>query len=58
MRQVEMLGEQQNRMRAAREEAVSRFLLRSLGQQQSSFEQQVTEWGRLAASADSAQRPG
>ncbi len=54
MRQVEMLGEQQNRMRAAREEAVSRFLLRSLGQQQSSFEQQVTEWGRLAAAADSA----
>lgn len=54
MRQVEMLAEQQNRMRAAREEAVSRFLLRSLGQQQSSFEQQVTEWGRLAAAADSA----
>jgi methyl-accepting chemotaxis protein len=54
MRQIDMLGEQQNRMRAVREEALSRFLLRSLGQQQSSFEELVAEWGRLAASADSA----
>jgi methyl-accepting chemotaxis protein len=54
MRQIDMLGEQQNRMRAVREEALSRYLLRSLGQQQSSFEELVAEWGRLAASADSA----
>lgn len=54
MRQVEMLGEQQNRMRAVREEALSRFLLRSLGQQQASPEELVSEWGRLAASAESA----
>jgi methyl-accepting chemotaxis protein len=54
MRQIDMLGEQQNRMRAVREEALSRYLLRSLGQQQSSFDELVAEWGRLAASADSA----
>jgi len=54
MRQVDMLAEQQNRMRAVREEALSRYLLRSLGQQQSSFEDLVGEWGRLAAAAESA----
>jgi len=54
MRQIDMLGEQQNRMRAVREEALSRYLLRSLGQQQSSVEEPVSEWGRLAAAAESA----
>jgi methyl-accepting chemotaxis protein len=48
-----MLGELQNRMRAVREEALSRYLLRSLGQQQSSYEELVSEWGRLAASTES-----
>ena len=41
-------------MRAVREEALSRYLLRSLGQQQSSVEEPVSEWGRLAAAAESA----
>jgi methyl-accepting chemotaxis protein len=54
MRQIDMLAEQQNRMRAVREEALSRYLLRALGQQQSSFEDLVGEWGRLAAGAESA----
>ena len=41
-------------MRAVREEALSRFLLRSLGQQQRSGEEPVSEWGPLAAATESA----
>ena len=54
MRQVEALSEQQNRMRAIREEALSRFLLRSLGQQQSSFDDLISEWGRQAAATEAS----
>ncbi|HZH53103.1 MAG TPA: methyl-accepting chemotaxis protein [Microvirga sp.] len=54
MRQIDMVGEQQNRMRAVREEAMARYLLRSLGQQQNSSDELISEWGRLAAAAESS----
>ncbi|MEZ0168336.1 methyl-accepting chemotaxis protein [Microvirga sp. TS319] len=54
MRQINIIGEQQNRMRAVREEVLSRYLLRTLGQQQGSPDELIGEWGRLAASTDTA----
>src|SRR5690606_17425541 len=54
MRQIEALNEHQNRMRAMREEALSRFLLHSLGQQQATFDDLVRDWGREAAATDAA----
>ncbi|MGO4570425.1 methyl-accepting chemotaxis protein [Microvirga sp. 2TAF3] len=54
MRQVEASGSQQNEMRALREEALSRFLLRSLGQQQSSYENLMSEWGQRAAATEAS----
>lgn len=54
VRQVEALAEYQNRMRSLREEALSRFLLRSLGQQQSTFDDLINEWGRQAATTEAA----
>ncbi|MFC4175672.1 methyl-accepting chemotaxis protein [Microvirga sp. GCM10011540] len=54
MRQIDMVGEQQNRMRAVREEVLSRYLLRALGQQQANVEELIAEWGRLAASTEAA----
>src|SRR4029453_12390138 len=38
MRQIESIGDQQNTMRGVREEILSRFLLRSAGQQQTTGE--------------------
>ena len=54
MRQVENLGELNNSMRAAREEAVSRYLLRALGQQQSAYDDLINEWGKRASAIDAA----
>src|ERR687889_318793 len=45
MRQLEAINDQQNIMRSLREEIMSRYLLRSLGQQ-TSFDDVVREWGR------------
>ncbi|WP_245416158.1 methyl-accepting chemotaxis protein [Microvirga sp. 17 mud 1-3] len=52
MRQVETIGAQQNEMRVLREEVLSRFLLRSLGQQQNAFENLISEWSKRAAEAE------
>lgn len=54
MRQVEAIGAQQNEMRALREEVLSRFLLRSLGQQQNSYENLIAEWVQRAAATEAA----
>jgi methyl-accepting chemotaxis protein len=50
MRQIVTVGEQQNTMRNLREEAMSRYLMRTLGQQQqTAVDDLVREWGRQAA---------
>jgi methyl-accepting chemotaxis protein len=55
MGQVQTIAEQQNQMRAIREEALSRFLLRAVGQQQQgSFEDLIGEWSRRAATTEAA----
>jgi len=54
MRQVETIGAQQNEMRVLREEILSRFLLRSLGQQQNAFENLISEWNKRAAATEGA----
>lgn len=53
-RQLDLTARSQSEMRGTREEALSRFLLRSLGQQQGAHEELVAEWGRRAASTESA----
>nr|WP_246505108.1 methyl-accepting chemotaxis protein [Microvirga antarctica] len=52
-RQLDAIGRSQNDMRAAREEALSRYFLRSLGQQPGPYEDLVADWGRRAAAAES-----
>ncbi|WP_246179831.1 methyl-accepting chemotaxis protein [Microvirga thermotolerans] len=54
MRQVEAIGAQENEMQDLREEVVSRFLLRSLGQQQTPFDNLIAEWSQRAAATESA----
>nr|WP_255616641.1 methyl-accepting chemotaxis protein [Microvirga puerhi] len=54
MRQVEAIGAQQNDMRALREDVLSRFLLRSLGQQQSSYESLIAEWAQRASATENS----
>lgn len=54
MRQIETLGEQQNAMRATREEILSRFLIRSLGQQQASPEDLIRSWEQQAAATETS----
>ena len=44
MRQIEDLGDLQNNMRGVREETLSRFFLRSLGQQQAASDDLVRSW--------------
>jgi methyl-accepting chemotaxis protein len=48
MRQIETIDEQQNSMRNQRDEILSRYFLRSLGQQQLPFDDLVREWSRQA----------
>jgi methyl-accepting chemotaxis protein len=54
MRQIERVGDQQNTMRGLREEILSRYLLRSLGQQQASAEDVVRSWQQEAAATEAA----
>lgn len=53
-RQLDALARSQNDMRGAREEALTRSLLRSLGQQQASPEELIADWGRRAATTETA----
>jgi len=53
-RLLDLTARSQNEMRGAREEALSRFLLRSLGQPQGSHEELIADWGRRAASTESS----
>ena len=53
MRQLEAINDQQNIMRSLREEIMSRYLLRSLGQQ-TSFDDVVREWGRQSVATEAA----
>jgi methyl-accepting chemotaxis protein len=54
MRRVEDIGEQQNTMRGLREEILSRFLLRSLGQQQAVSDDLTRAWEQQAAATESS----
>ncbi len=54
MRQIERVGDQQNTMRGLREEILSRYLLRSLGQQQASTEDVARSWQQEAASTEAS----
>jgi methyl-accepting chemotaxis protein len=54
MRAVEKVRDQQNQMRATREEVVARYLLRSLGQQQTGIEDGIAAWTRQAAATEAA----
>jgi methyl-accepting chemotaxis protein len=54
MRQIERVGDQQNIMRGLREEILSRYLLRSLGQQQASAEDVARAWQQEAAATEAS----
>jgi methyl-accepting chemotaxis protein len=54
MREIERVGDQQNTMRSLREEILSRYLLRSLGQQQASAEDVARSWQQEAAATEAA----
>src|SRR3954469_19483322 len=54
MRNLEKVRDHQNQMRALREEALSRYFLRSLGQQQTGLEDTVNAWTRQAATTEAA----
>ena len=54
MRNLEQVRDRQNQMRAAREEIVSRFLLRSLGQGQTGVDEGLNAWSRQAAATETA----
>ncbi|MBM6583164.1 methyl-accepting chemotaxis protein [Microvirga sp. BT689] len=52
MRQIESIGDQQNTMRGVREEILSRFLLRSAGQQQTTGEDLIRAWEQQALATE------
>ncbi len=54
MRQIETLGEQQNTMRGFREEILSRFLLRSQGQQPLPAEDLMRAWEQQAVATETS----
>jgi methyl-accepting chemotaxis protein len=53
MRQLETINDQQTGMRSLREEIMSRYFLRSLGQQ-TSFDDLVREWGRQSVATETS----
>jgi methyl-accepting chemotaxis protein len=54
MRQIEELGDLQNNMRGLREEILSRFYLRSLGQPQAAGDDLSRSWEQQAAATDAS----
>ncbi|MBB4038536.1 methyl-accepting chemotaxis protein [Microvirga flocculans] len=54
MRQIESLGDQQNMMRGVREEILSRYLLRALGQQQSNPDDLIRVWEQQANATEAS----
>ena len=54
MRQLEDVSERQNTMRGLREEILSRFFLRSLGQQQGAVDDLARSWEQQAAATEAS----